>query len=114
MSDQLTFRDLQIQQALWQKKNFGEEHPDKMLQGLAEEFGELNHAHLKHHQKICDMADEDKFREAAADAVGDLVIYLAGYCTSMGFDLQDVVEDTWHGVVSKRDWKENSTDGKAT
>ena len=63
-------------------------------------LGELAHAHLKQEQGIRSHEDHDT---NAKDAVGDVIIYLADYCTLRGWSLQRIVEDTWE-AVSRRDW----------
>jgi hypothetical protein len=40
---------------------------------------------------------------AKMDAVGDIIIYLASYCTSSDLDLHHCLEVTW-AKVKKRDW----------
>jgi len=54
--------------------------------------------------------DDDAFDEVKAkDAVGDIVIALAGYCTAVGYDLQECVEETW-AELRKR-WESGRTAG---
>jgi NTP pyrophosphatase (non-canonical NTP hydrolase) len=77
---------------------------------LAEEVGELAHAHLKHEQGIRGLTDE-QYIEQAADAVGDVVIYLASYCNSNGIDLDRCVHAAWK-EVSARDWIKYPHDGR--
>jgi NTP pyrophosphatase (non-canonical NTP hydrolase) len=67
---------------------------------MQEELGELSHAFLKKHQRIRMDEDHDA---AMVDAIGDLVIYLAGFCNAAHLDLASSVEATWIGV-KKRDW----------
>lgn len=72
--------ELQEQQRVWAFENFGDEVSiRKSLEptlGVAEELGELAEA--------IDGFDAD----AAADAVGDVVIYLADVCTRSGWSLE--------------------------
>jgi NTP pyrophosphatase (non-canonical NTP hydrolase) len=67
---------------------------------MQEELGELSHAFLKKHQGIRMDEDHDA---AMVDAIGDFIIYLAGFCNSTHLDLASSVESTWM-EVKKRDW----------
>lgn len=66
-----------------------------------EELGELTHSHLKQLQGIRGTPEEHVAK--AKDAVGDIIVYLADYCTRRGWDLENIVSDVW-AEVSKRDW----------
>lgn len=96
----LTFKMLQEQQAKWKKKNFPNSLPYQSLLGLLEELGELSHAHLKSEQGIRTDENHQAMKE---DAVADIAIYLAGYCTDNGIDLEKCVKQTW-SQVKKRNW----------
>ena len=74
------------------------------LLGVCEEAGELCHAHLKAEQGI--RGTQDEHLEAKKDAIGDIVIYLADYCSQQGIDLERSIENTW-AKVKQRDWKQN-------
>ncbi len=104
----MTFRDLQKFVGVWQDYNFGPQPPHRMVLGAAEEVGELCHAQLKMEQAIRGTPEEHN--AAAKDAVGDAIIYLANYCTVKGFNLQQIMEDTWR-EISKRDWKKFPKNG---
>lgn len=67
---------------------------------MQEELGEISHAFLKDHQEI--RGNEDHY-DAMIDGVGDLVVYLAGFCNSVGIDLDAAVRETW-AIVKERDW----------
>jgi NTP pyrophosphatase (non-canonical NTP hydrolase) len=97
----LTFKQLQEEQRPWVLKNFGGGRPHHSLLGAMEELGELAHAHLKAEQGI--RGSREEHLEKAKDAVADVIIYLADYCSEMEFDLQDIVESTW-AEVKTRDW----------
>lgn len=105
---------VQKEQKDWAKKNFGDsgtivEVPGGgALHGVTEELGELCHAHLKESQGI--RLNEDH-EAKAKDAIGDIIIYLADYCNRRGFDLEEIVADTWN-QVKHRDWTKNKEDGK--
>ena len=108
---EMNFRQLQNASRLWSVGNFGPAETrskHQPLLGVAEEVGELCHAHLKSEQGIRGTPEEHLV--AAADAVGDIVIFLADYCTLNGIDFQHAVEDAWT-EVSKRDWKRNPEGG---
>ncbi|KKL69661.1 hypothetical protein LCGC14_2112650, partial [marine sediment metagenome] len=96
-----TLRQLQEEQRPWVQHNFGD-RPDWMpLLGVMEELGELAHAHIKQAQGIRTREDHDANGQ---DAVADVVIFLADYCSARGWDLHDCVERTW-AKVKQRDWK---------
>lgn len=99
------FRQLQEEVSEWARRNFGPPHGSgyRPLLGVQEEVGELAHAHLKAEQGIRGNEDHES---AKKDAVGDIVIYLADYCSSNGIDMQQAVEGTWN-EVKRRDWKKN-------
>ncbi len=107
---EFTLADLQDLQGRWQEYNFGSQPSYRLLLGLTEEIGELSHSHLKSEQGI--RRNEDHLSKAQ-DAVGDIVIYLAGYCNARhaespgdGWDdLHGIVERTWNQVC-KRNWVE--------
>jgi NTP pyrophosphatase (non-canonical NTP hydrolase) len=103
----LTLEQLQEEVRTWTRQNFGKPEDRMMHQpvlGAAEEVGELCHAHLKWEQGIRGTPEE--LEAKAKDAVGDVIIYLADYCNLRGFNLQDILEDTWM-TVSKRNWKQS-------
>lgn len=102
----MNLRDLQEQHLAWSSYNFGKVKGDRSkaplgMLGVMEELGELAHAMLKQHQNIRGTSAEHE--EKMKDSVGDLVVFLADVCTSLGFDMQEIVETTWT-EVSKRDW----------
>lgn len=68
---------LQAEQAEWSKRNFGEQPGYQMVLGMVEEAGELAEAGTA---------------ELVADAVGDIVVFMSGYCTTQGIQLTDVFE----------------------
>ena len=78
--------------------------------GMVEELGELAHARLKFKQKIRGMKKQE-FEAAERDALGDILIYMIGYCNARNLDLAEVLNETWD-QVSKRNWKKNKVDGK--
>lgn len=100
---------MQAQLAAWQTRNFGTPSLEQIALGVAEEAGELCHATLKKSQGIRGMHGEE-FRAKAADAVGDVCIYLMQYCTALRLDWATVVRET-AAEVMRRDWKAAPTDG---
>lgn len=105
---EMTLDQLQKEQKDWSDRNFPDQKPHQSLLGLIEEVGELSHAHLKTEQGI--RVNEDHLA-AKADAVGDIVIYLAGYCNHNGLNLEECVAETWE-KVKMRDWNKNKNNGE--
>jgi NTP pyrophosphatase (non-canonical NTP hydrolase) len=98
---------LQRELEVWVSHNFGSPPPGQRLLVITEEVGELAHAQLKQEQGI--RMDED--HEAnAKDAVADIVIAVASYCNGRGFNLGELVEETWTKVKA-RDWKADPVGG---
>ena len=109
-----TLATVQAEAWQWTKRNFPGQAPWHPLLGVTEELGELNHAYLKAVQGIRGTPEEH--RAAMEDAVGDLVIFLANWCSHMGIDLSAAVARTWE-QVRKRDWQahpETGTSGDRT
>ena len=94
----LTLERLQKEGLDWVQHNFPGGKPYQPLLGVAEEVGELCHAHLKYEQGIRNTTKADK-----EDAIGDIIIYLADYCNRNGIDLTESLEAAWR-TASKRDW----------
>ena len=104
----IALQDTQYEVGEWANHNFPNHHAYQALLGMMEELGELTHAHLKAEQNIRGSAR--KHKEAAKDAIGDLIIYLLHYCTKMDYDLATIIADTWN-EVRKRDWIQYPKDG---
>src|SRR4051812_14985316 len=100
---------LQGEQASWLRHNFPAAQPWEALMGALEELGELAHAHLKGFNLIRGMTTEAS-RAKKADAVGDVVIYLASYCNTNGLDFAECVSDAWDEVCG-RDWANKPLNG---
>ncbi len=105
----MNLRTLQEEHMEWLEKNFPQQQGHDPLLGIVEELGELAHAHLKASQNI--RGTPEALHAEAFDAIGDIVIYLASYCNSNGFDLHDAVTYTW-SKVQKRDWQKYPQDGE--
>lgn len=101
-----TLRDIQREQFTWQTKNFPQSDWHHAYMGIVEEVGELSHALLKAEQGIRGTKDELHAKEI--DAIGDVLIYLLGFCNLRGHDLQQILEDTWT-QVKQRDWTNKET-----
>lgn len=95
----------------WIAHNFPQQNdnPHQPLLGLAEEVGELAHAHLKAEQGIRGFADHDTAQKAKEDAVGDIFTYLMSYCIANEIDLERAVTETLYQVW-KRNWREKPVD----
>lgn len=100
---------LQREHDRWLDHNFPNQKPHQALLGLQEEVGELAHAHLKYEQGIRYMTERE-YKIQAGDAIGDIVIFLASYCNSNGFNLAKEVKVAWDGV-KERDWIKDPDDG---
>lgn len=106
----MNLKKLQREVSRWANHNFPEAKPHQPLLGLSEEVGELSHAHLKMEQGIRGSVEGHII--AKCDAVGDVMIFLAHYCSLNGISLDAAVEDAW-AEVSKRDWRKDPENGKA-
>lgn len=92
----------------WIEHNFPDQLPWESLVGVVEELGELAHAHLKGHQSI--RLTPEEVRAKKQDAVGDILIYLDGYCRSEGFSMGECLGLAWRDV-RLRNWKVNRQTG---
>jgi NTP pyrophosphatase (non-canonical NTP hydrolase) len=97
----MNLKQLQDELKPWVLHNFGQRPSYQPLLGALEELGELAHAHLKQEQQIRTNEDHEA---NAKDAIADTIIYLADYCNTRGFDLGDILTQTWN-KVKLRDWK---------
>ena len=103
--------DLQQEIAVWQDRNFATTGATELLLGVAEEVGELSHAHLKGVQGI--RHSRNQIREMKKDAVGDILIYLMNYCSKEDLLFSDCLHSTWATIVKKRDWISDPEHGNA-
>ena len=109
---------LQVRLYRWQKANFRPSGVEQSVLGVGEELGELteaiiglaacagrlNHATLKNLQGIRGMRDERAFRERAADAIADMMIFATQVCTTLRIDFGALYHTTATEVM-KREWK---------
>lgn len=79
---------IQAEVAEWAKLNFPKAKLEQPLIGVAEECGELCHAHLKAEQGIRGTPEEHL--AAKKDAIGDIMIFLMHYCVLAGIDWIEV------------------------
>ena len=108
----MTKSDLELfqeQVARWSVENFGHQPLYRALMGIAEEVGELMHCRLKFEQGIRQYS-QTRFEVESADAIGDIIIYLADYCDRLGLSLEDCVRTTW-ARVRQRDWRKDREKG---
>ena len=80
---------------------FGKQDPWELLLGIQEEVGELSRSYLKQHQGI--RGTGGYWDAKGKDAVGDVLIFLAGYCEARGWSMQECV-DTAANEVFQRNW----------
>jgi NTP pyrophosphatase (non-canonical NTP hydrolase) len=106
--EQKTLRQIQVEVRCWATHNFPNRKTHHPLLGAVEEIGELAHAHLKTEQGIRKIQKND-----GPDAVGDVIIYLLDYCNLMGWDAEQILNETWNHV-KQRDWKSNPETGLST
>lgn len=88
--------EIQDQVAQWEEKNCPDMTAEDKLIGIMEELGELAHANFKGR-----LLGRDT-REQEVDAVGDIVIFLMGYCNKREINLCHTVGMVW-GKVQRRD-----------
>lgn len=93
------------------KQPFASQPKHQPLLGAIEELGELAHAHLKNEQGIRGFDNVETANAAKEDAIGDVIVYLAGYCDANGIDLAKCVGRAWE-EVRRRDWTKNRKTGK--
>lgn len=106
----ITLNGVQEEVSKWLRRQpFGEQKGWEPLLGIVEEVGELSHAYLKMTQGI--RGSKREHEQKLADAVGDILIYLAGFCEANGIILEEAFFDAWK-EVSGRDWAKFPKNGK--
>jgi len=83
----------------WSRENFSRGISYQRLLGIVEELGELAHHFLKREQSI--RMDEDH-EMGIVDAIGDIVIFLIGYCQLEGISICDAIYRTWELVKGRK------------
>lgn len=101
---------LQKESRVWRDRNFPDHSSIDAFLGMTEEMGELAHAILKRAQGIRGTADEHT--AAIRDAVADWIIFACGFADNEGFDIGEVVQQTWE-QVKMRDWLADPRNGGA-
>jgi NTP pyrophosphatase (non-canonical NTP hydrolase) len=101
-------KKLQKEREVWALEQWGEQSLDTLLAGITEEVGELAGAYVRRHNNKW---SSDVSRARMLDAVGDIVIYLAGYCSRLSRD--DGVDVDFERVVSQT-WRKVRTVGDCT
>ena len=91
-----SFKEFQEEYTKWLNRNFPNSTPGDQLLGVTEEIGELCHSVLKAKQGI--RGTKEEHEEAAKDAVGDLLIFLTGFCVLRGWNMQEILDNTWESV----------------
>lgn len=81
-------RDMQKEQEIWADKNFPGNKMIHPLVGIIEEVGELAHVVLKETQTI--RYTPDVVIAKKKDAVSDIMIFLAHYCTKNSFTMPEI------------------------
>ena len=104
----MDLESLQLQHRHWLNENFPHQTSEQALFGVVEEVGELAHAHLKGQQGIRHMPEE--ILAMKIDAIGDIVIFLDGYCYGEGLSFPHVVSETWK-KVRRRNWNDDKQTG---
>lgn len=99
---------LQSRLHLWRQRNFPDSTAEDQLLGVVEEVGEVAHAVLKRKQRIRGLDHEHQ--EAELDAVGDIMVFLAGFCSYRNYDMLAIFERVGE-EVAKRDWIKYPKDG---
>jgi len=105
--NQLKLTELQETLHHWRTRNFPGGDAIEQLLGVQEEVGELSHAHLKELQGI--RTNENHYEEAQ-DAVGDIVIYLMGYCSYRNWNFEGILDYVSDKVLA-RDWQKDPVTG---
>lgn len=100
---------LQERLQVWRERNFPNADSTQQLLGVVEEVGELSHAVLKQTQGI--RGSHETHDAEILDAVGDILIFLAGFCSFRGINMQYAYERAASEVMD-RDWIRYPHDGR--
>jgi NTP pyrophosphatase (non-canonical NTP hydrolase) len=99
----------------WTTRNFGSPSiiPQRVgvspFLGMVEEMGEIAHHILKLEHGI--RGSDDDHIEGIVDGIGDLMVFLLGFCAANGIDAERTLIRVWE-KVEKRDWQRFPKNGK--
>lgn len=83
-----------------------------LLSPVVAAYGKLLRCTLKRHQGIRGMDDYVTYAIARRDAISDLYLALSGYSWwVLDRPLILVANETWEGIVAKRDWNKDAKEG---
>lgn len=85
-----TLTKLQEEMKPWVQHNFGDRPASQPLRGIIEELGEIFEAW-----------DNDCEDEVLADGVADCIIFMADYCNTRGYSLDEIDGNrlgSWHSI----------------
>ena len=105
----LTLKKLQDEMVVWQAHNFPNRDYNAPFKGMVEELGELSHGLLKQEQKIRGTFEEHELK--IKDSIADLLVFTCDFCNARGYDLEQILEETWNEVKT-RDWVKYKIDGR--
>ena len=105
----LSLSQLQKELQIWQNHNFPNRDYNSPYKGMVEELGELSHGLLKQEQKIRGTFEEHEAK--IKDSVADLIVFTADFCNARGYDLENLLEETWNSVKT-RDWIKYPKNGR--
>lgn len=107
----VTIREIQSSVASWVKHNFPSSTAQDEILGMQEDLGKLARAYLKSKQKIRGYSfSGDKSKREMSDAIGNMMIYMLGFCESVGIDLESEVFSAWE-KIKKLDWSADPDSG---
>lgn len=96
----ITLKQLQEEQSEWVANNFPNRLNFMPLLGMIEELGELAHVELKGQQKIRYTADEITAKKR--DAIGDIMVYTADFCTANYINIDSTTEQFPHVTLDRQ------------
>lgn len=106
----LLFDILQNYHSVWLEDTFPDNTAEDQFYGMVEELGELSRARLKTNQHVEGYSAEE-CRRQETDAIGDLIMYLCGYCSKRELVLSDCVKMALTEIIT-RDWGYFKATGK--
>ena len=79
---------VQADQIEWSTRNFGVQQAHRPMLGIIEELCELEEVQLNDVHGFDD--DEEAYKAAILDAIGDTAIYMLDYCGKRGWSMQEL------------------------